>query len=217
MLADPRGEAMSTRFASQWLRLQDLEKVIPDPILYPYSDQTLSLALKKETELFFDSLVREDRSLLDLLTVDYTCANERVVRHYGIPNIRGDYFRKIPLAADSPRRGLLGQGSILTVTSIATRTSPVQRGKWVLQNILGTPPPVPPQNVETNLEADPKAAKPNSLRERLESIARSRSALRATKSWIDRILLENFDMIGNGDHRWRSSINSSGVLVDGTP
>ena len=173
----------------------------------------------KETEMLFDSIVREDKSLLTILDADYTFVNERLARHYGIPNIRGDYFRKISLAADSPRRGLLGQGSILTVTSIATRTSPVQRGKWVLQNILGTPPPVPPPNVEMNLEADPKAAKPNSLRERLE-LHRPQPVCASCHKIMDPIgfSLENFDMIG----KWRTTdggvaINSSGVLVDGTP
>ena len=118
---------------------------MPDPILYPYSDQTLSLALKKETELFFNSLVREDRSVLDLLTADYTYANERVARHYGIPNVTGPEFRRVTLPAD--RRGILGHGSILTLTSIAERTSPVQRGKWVMEVLLGSPPPPPPPNV----------------------------------------------------------------------
>ncbi|MGE0864163.1 MAG: DUF1592 domain-containing protein, partial [Vicinamibacterales bacterium] len=131
MLASPRADALATRFASQWLRLQDLERVIPDPILYPYSDQTLSLALKKETELFFDSLVREDRSLLELLTADYTFVNERVARHYGIPNVTGQAFRRVTVPEE--RRGILGHGSVLTLTSIADRTSPVMRGKWVME------------------------------------------------------------------------------------
>ena len=216
MLKDPKSDALVKNFAGQWLYLRDVAGAAPDTKEF---DENLRKAMIKETELLFDSIVREDKSLLTLLDSDYTFLNERLARHYGIPNIRGDYFRKIPLAADSPRRGLLGQGSILTVTSIATRTSPVQRGKWVLQNILGTPPPVPPPNVEINLEADPKAAKPNSLRERLE-MHRTQPVCASCHKIMDPIgfSLENFDMIG----KWRTTdggvpINSSGVLVDGTP
>jgi len=216
MLKDPKSDALVKNFAGQWLYLRDVAGAAPDTKEF---DENLRKAMIKETEMLFDSIVREDKSLLTLLDSDYTFLNERLARHYGIPNIRGDYFRKIPLAADSPRRGLLGQGSILTVTSIATRTSPVQRGKWVLQNILGTPPPVPPPNVEINLEADPKAAKPNSLRERLE-MHRTQPVCASCHKIMDPIgfSLENFDMIG----KWRTTdggvpINSSGVLVDGTP
>jgi hypothetical protein len=216
MLKDPKSDALVKNFAGQWLYLRDVAGAAPDTKEF---DENLRKAMIKETEMLFDSIVREDKSLLTLLDSDYTFVNERLARHYGIPNIRGDYFRKIPLAADSPRRGLLGQGSILTVTSIATRTSPVQRGKWVLQNILGTPPPVPPPNVEINLEADPKAAKPNSLRERLE-MHRTQPVCASCHKIMDPIgfSLENFDMIG----KWRTTdggvpINSSGVLVDGTP
>ena len=180
LLTLPRADALATRFASQWLRLQDLERVIPDPILYPYSDQTLSLALKKETELFFDSLVREDRSLLDLLTADYTFVNERVARHYGIPNVTGAEFRRVTLPED--RRGILGHGSILTLTSIADRTSPVMRGKWVMEVLLGSPPPPPPPNVpaleETKGTTEPAARCP--CASGWSSIAATRSARRAT-------------------------------------
>src|SRR5687767_14606558 len=167
MLAAPPADALATRFASQWLRLQDLERVIPDPILYPYSDQTLSLALKKETELFVESLVREDRSVLDLLTADYTYVNERVARHYGIPNVTGANFRRVTLP--NQRRGILGHGSILTLTSIADRTSPVLRGKWVLEVLLGTPPPPPPPDVP-DLEPARSEARGRllSVRERME-------------------------------------------------
>jgi mono/diheme cytochrome c family protein len=216
MLKDPKSDALVENFAGQWLYLRDVAGAAPDTKEF---DENLRRAMIKETEMLFESIVREDKSLLTLLDSDYTFVNERLARHYGIPNIRGDYFRKIPLPADSPRRGLLGQGSILTVTSIATRTSPVQRGKWVLQNILGTPPPVPPPNVEINLEADPKAAKPNSLRERLE-MHRTQPVCASCHKIMDPIgfSLENFDMIG----KWRTTdggvpINSSGVLVDGTP
>jgi len=216
MLKDSKSDSLVKNFAGQWLYLREVAGAAPDTKEF---DENLRRAMIKETEMLFESIVREDKSLLTLLDSDYTFVNERLARHYGIPNIRGDYFRKIPLTTDSPRRGLLGQGSILTVTSIATRTSPVQRGKWVLQNILGTPPPVPPPNVEINLEADPKAAKPNSLRERLE-LHRQQPICASCHKIMDPIgfSLENFDMIG----KWRTTdggvpINSSGVLVDGTP
>ena len=214
----PDADALATRFASQWLRLQDLEKVIPDPILYPYSDQTLSLALKKETELFFNSLVREDRSLLDLLTADYTYANERVARHYGIPNVTGAEFRRVTLPAD--RRGILGHGSILTLTSIAERTSPVQRGKWVMEVLLGSPPPPPPPNVpaleETKGTAD--SGRALTVRERMEQ-HRSNPQCTSCHRVIDPLglALENFDATG----KWRirdggMTVDTKGQLFDGT-
>jgi len=216
MLKDPKSDALVKNYAGQWLYLRELAGIQPDTKEF---DANLRQAMIKETEMLFDSIVREDKSLLTLLDADYTFVNERLARHYGIPNIRGDYFRRIPLEASSPRRGLLGQGSILTVTSIASRTSPVLRGKWVLQNILGTPPPVPPPNVEVNLDPDPKAAKPNSLRERLEA-HRVQPVCASCHKIMDPIgfSLENFDLIG----KWRDvdggvKINSSGVLVDGTP
>ena len=218
LLASPRADALATRFASQWLRLQDLERVIPDPIRYPYSDQTLSLALKKETELFFESLVREDRSVLDLLTADYTYANERVARHYGIANVTGNEFRRVTLPAD--RRGILGHGSILTLTSIADRTSPVMRGKWVMEVLLGSPPPPPPPNVPA-LEETVAATNGRVLtvRERMEE-HRKNPACTSCHRVIDPLglTLENFDVTG----RWRIKdnghpVDSSGVLYDGTP
>jgi hypothetical protein len=208
MLATPN-DALATRFASQWLRLQDLEKVMPDPILYPYSDHTLSLALKKETELFFNSIVRDDRSVLELLTADYTYANERVARHYGIPNVTGPEFRRVALPAD--RRGLLGQGSILTLTSIAERTSPVQRGKWVMEVLLGSPPPPPPPNVpaleETKGTAD--SGRALSVRERMEQ-HRGNPQCTSCHRVIDPLglALENFDATG----KWR--IRDGGMAVD---
>ena len=209
MLTAPDADALATRFAAQWLRLQDLEKVIPDPILYPYSDQTLSLALKKETELFFNSIVREDRSVLDLLTADYSYANERVARHYGIPNVTGSEFRRVTLPA--ARRGILGQGSILTLTSIAERTSPVQRGKWVMEVLLGSPPPPPPPNVpaleETNATAD--SGRILSVRERMEQ-HRGNPQCTSCHRVIDPLglALENFDATG----KWR--IRDGGIAVD---
>jgi len=216
MLKDPKSDALVKNYAGQWLYLRDLAGLQPDTKEF---DANLRQAMIKETEMLFDSIVREDRSLLTLLDADYTFVNERLARHYGIPNIRGDYFRRISLDANSPRRGLLGQGSILTVTSIANRTSPVLRGKWVLQNILGTPPPVPPPNVEVNLDPDPKATKASSLRDRLEA-HRGQPVCASCHKIMDPIgfSLENFDLIG----KWRDvdggvPINSSGVLVDGTP
>ncbi len=218
LLTLPRADALATRFASQWLRLQDLERVIPDPILYPYSDQTLSLALKKETELFFDSLVREDRSLLDLLTADYTFVNERIARHYGIANVTGAEFRRVTLPED--RRGILGQGSVLTLTSIADRTSPVMRGKWVMEVLLGSPPPPPPPNVpaleETKGTSDTGRAL--SVRERMEQ-HRSNPQCTSCHRVIDPLglALENFDATG----KWRirdggMTVDTSGQLFDGT-
>src|SRR5439155_16420906 len=132
-------------------------------------DDNLRQAFRRETELFFGAIVREDRSVLDLIDADFTFVDERLARHYGIPDIRGSYFRRISLDVSSPRRGLLGQGSMLTVTSVSTRTSPVSRGKWILENILRTPAPIPPLGVETNLEKDPAAVKATSLRQRLEA------------------------------------------------
>jgi hypothetical protein len=168
--------------------------------------------------MLFETIVREDRSLIDLLDADYTFVDERLARHYGIPEIRGSYFRRIPLDAASPRRGLLGHGSILTVTSVATRTSPVMRGKWILENILGTPAPVPPPGVETNLDQDPKAARPASVRERLE-LHRTNPVCASCHKIMDPIgfALENFDLVG----KWRDQdtgipIDASGELVDGT-
>ncbi len=145
MLAAPEAETLSTRFATQWLRLNDVEPMLPDAILYPYYDHTLGEAFVRETQLFFDSIVREDRSVLDLLTADYTFVNERIARHYGIANVTGGAFRRV--AAPEHRNGLLGQGSVLVLTSVADRTSPVMRGKWVMEVLLGSPPPPPPPNV----------------------------------------------------------------------
>ena len=153
MIADPRAEAFVTNFAGQWLYLRNLPSAMPIAFNFPDFDETLRAALQRETELFFDSIVREDRGALDLLTANYTFLNERLARHYGIPNIKGSHFRRVTLEPDSVRGGLLGQGSILTVTSHPDRTSPVVRGKWILENFLGTSPPPPPPNVP-RAEAD---------------------------------------------------------------
>jgi hypothetical protein len=217
LLQSPRADALATRFASQWLRLQDLERVIPDPILYPYSDQTLSLALKRETELFFESLVREDRSVLDLLTADYTYVNERVARHYGIPNVTGANFRRVTLPEQ--RRGILGHGSILTLTSIADRTSPVMRGKWVMEVLLGSPPPPPPPNVPAleETKGTTETGRPLTVRERMEQ-HRSNPQCTSCHRVIDPLglALENFDATG----KWRirdggMPVDASGQLFDG--
>ena len=146
MLADARAEALVNNFAGQWLFLRNLQSVSLNQDDFPNFDDNLRQSLRRETELFFGSVLHEDRSVLDLLTADYTFVNERSARHYGIPNIYGSHFRRVKLT-DENRRGLLGQGSILTLTSEPNRTSPVKRGKWILENTLGTPPPAPPTNV----------------------------------------------------------------------
>jgi mono/diheme cytochrome c family protein len=217
MLADPRSRALSTRFAAQWLRLQDVEKVRPDGLLYPNWDGSLTDGFVRETELFFDSIVRENRSVMDLLNADYTFVNERLARHYGIPNVTGPEFRRVTLA--EPRRGLLTQGSVLLLTSVADRTSPVQRGKWVLQVLLGAPPPPPPPNVptfdDTKGTADGRLL---SVRERMEA-HRSNPACMSCHRVIDPIglALENFDVVGR--YRIKDNgvaVDSTGLLYDGT-
>jgi len=218
MLSDRRSEALATRFAGQWLRLQDVDKVRPDPLLYPHWDHTLTEAFIRETELFFDSLLREDRNVLDMLTADYTFVNERLAKHYGIPNVMGNQFRRVQIP-DPNRRGILGQGSILLLTSVADRTSPVQRGKWVMEVLLGTPPPPPPPNVPA-LEETKGAigAKLLSVRERMEE-HRKNPACSSCHRVIDPLglALENYDATG----AWRIKdsgvpIDSSGELYDGT-
>jgi mono/diheme cytochrome c family protein len=218
LLADPKAEALSTRFAAQWLRLQDLDKLNPDALFFPYYDHTLGEALKKETELFFDSIVREDRNILDLLTADYTFINERVARHYGISNVNGPEFRRVTLA-DENRRGLLGHGSILALTSVADRTSPVLRGKWIMEVLLASPPPAPPPNVPTLEETKAEAGdKMLTTRERMEQ-HRANPQCNSCHRVIDPLglALENFDVTG----RWRIRDNGApvdpiGDLYDGT-
>jgi hypothetical protein len=218
MLADGRSHALATRFASQWLRLQDVDKVRPDGLLFPNWDGSLSDAFVRETELFFDSVVRENRSVLDLITADYTFVNERLARHYGLPGVTGAEFRRVSLP--EPRRGLLTQGSILLLTSVADRTSPVQRGKWVLQVLLGSPPPPPPPNVpaleDTKGSADGRFL---SVRERMEQ-HRSNPACQSCHRVIDPIglALENFDVVGR--YRIKDNgvaVDATGQLYDGTP
>jgi mono/diheme cytochrome c family protein len=215
MLADEKAEALIENFAGQWLYLRDLEHVQTEAKNF---DENLRQSFRRETEMLFRSIVRDDRSLLDLIDADYTFVDERLARHYGIPNVLGSYFRRVQLPPDSPRRGLLGQGSMLTVTSTATRTSPVSRGKWVLENLLGTPAPVPPPGVETNL-GGAEAAKTSSLRQRLEA-HRASPVCASCHRIMDPMgfALENFDLVGE----WReydgpTKIDSTGQLADGTP
>jgi len=216
MLADPRSEALTTNFAGQWLHLQNLKDANPDLFLYPNFDKSLSQSMRRETELLFDSIMREDRNLLDLLTANYTFVNERLATHYGIPNILGNRFKRVTLT-DPNRFGLLGQGSMLMLTSTATRTSPVQRGKYVMEVLLGTPPPPPPPNVPA-LKETADNGKPRSVRESMEE-HRKNPACAGCHAMMDPIgfSLENFDAVGV----WRTNdggfrIDSSGKLFDGT-
>ena len=219
MLADPRSEALATRFAAQWLRLQDLNKVHPDAFWFPDYDQQLADAMRRETELFFYNLVREDRSVLELFSADYTFVNDRLARHYGIPDITGPEFRRIQYP-DDRRKGLLGHGSILTLTSHANRTSPVLRGKWVMEVLLGTPPPPPPAGVP-DLEQTKGAAEGRMLttRERMEQ-HRANMVCRSCHQFMDPmgLALDNFDVTG----KWRirengMELDTRGQLYDCTP
>jgi hypothetical protein len=217
MLQDDRSRALVSNFAGQWLYLRNLESMTPDMRLFPDFDDNLRQAFRQETELFFESIIREGRSVLDLLKTDYTFLNERLARHYGIPHVNGSRFRRVSLDEDSKRGGLLRHGSILTVTSYATRTSPVIRGKWILENILGTPPPPPPANVPP-LE-DNTVSATLSVRERLAK-HRANPACAGCHNLIDPVgfSLENFDAVG----RWRDieegkPIDASGGLPYGSP
>jgi hypothetical protein len=219
MLGDRRADALASRFALQWLRLQDLDKVNPDVRTYPDYDDQLKLAMKRETELFVQHIIRNDRPVTDLFTADYTFADERLARHYRIPGIVGREFRQVTYP-DTRRRGLLGHGSILTLTSHAERTSPVLRGKWVMEVLLGTPPPAPPPNVP-DLDATPEAedGRLRTVRERLEQ-HRQNPACSSCHRMIDPIglALEPFDVTG----AWRirdngSPIDAASTLYDGTP
>jgi hypothetical protein len=218
MLADPRSDALATRFAGQWLRLADVEQILPDAILYPYFDRSLGRAMVRETELFFDSLVREDRSVLDLLTADHTFVNARLARHYGIVNVTGNEYQRVTVGDE--RRGLLGKGSVLLLTSVADRTSPVMRGKWVMEVLMGSPPPPPPPNVPGLEETKATGAtRLLTVRERMEQ-HRANPACRSCHRVIDPLglALENFDVTG----KWRikdngAPVDPTGELYDGTP
>lgn len=219
MLADPRSEALATRFAAQWLRLDDLDKVHPDRLLFPDYHEQLAEAMRQETELFFHTLVKEDRSLLDLYSADWTFVNERLARHYGIDGVVGEDFQRVEYD-DAQRRGLFGHGSVLTLTSHANRTSPVLRGKWVMEVLMGTPPPPPPPGVpdleETDASMDGQML---TTRERME-MHRANPQCSSCHDFIDPIglALDNYDVTG----RWRikeygQELDTRGEMYDGTP
>jgi hypothetical protein len=218
MLADSRSDALVSNFVAQWLFLRDLEARRPNDRLFPDFDDGLRQALVRETELFFDSLFRDNRSLLDLVAADYTFVNERLARHYGIPHVYGSHFRRVELGERSMRGGLLGMGSILTLTSYATRTSPVVRGKWVLENVLGAPPPPPPPNVPA-LKDTGDDGKILSMRERMAR-HRSNAVCASCHSRMDPLgfALEHFDAVGRTRTHDEAGtpIDASGVLPDGT-
>ena len=221
MLADPRAQALIANFSGQWLFLRELKNRSPDLLVFPDFDDNLRQAFHKETELLFGSVVREDRSVLDLLNADYTFVNERLARHYGIPNVYGSDFRRVAVTHPA-RRGLLGHGSLLTTTSAPNRTSPVTRGAWILENLLGSPPPLPPPDVP----AFPETKTGQGIHEQPKTVRERMTAHRASPTCASchqimdpvGLALENFDGVG----RWRTSdagaaIDASGRLVDGTP
>ncbi len=215
MLNDPRSRALVDNFAGQWLQLRNLKDFKPDPDLFPAFDDKLRAAMLKETELFFESIVREDRSILDFIDADYTFVNERLAKHYGLSGVKGAEFRRVSLTG-TPRGGILTQAAVLAVTSNPTRTSPVKRGKWILENILGTPQPPPPDGVE-ELKEDKAAAESGSLRQRLEQ-HRANPNCATCHQRMDPLGFgfENFDAIG----AWRSrdgkfAIDSTGTLPGG--
>jgi len=219
MLGDRRSDTLVKNFAAQWLQLRKLNAATPNTDLFPYFDDNLLQAFQKETELFFEYVLRNERPVLELLDADYTFVNERLARHYGIPHVYGSHFRKVSLP-DATRGGLLGQGSILTVTSYPNRTAPVIRGKWILDNILGAPPPPPPPNVP-NLRRENNEGKVLNMRQQMEQ-HRENPVCASCHKIMDPLgfALENYDAIG----RWRtvdaasnSAIDSSGALPDGTP
>ncbi len=221
MLADPKSKALTTNFAGQWLYLRNLAQVKPDPDAFPEFDESLRNSFLQQTQLFFDSILRENRSVMDLLDADYTFLNERLARHYGIPNIHGSHLRRVALDEKDPmqdnRRGLLGQGSILMVTSYPNRTSPVLRGKWILENLLGTPPPPPPANIP-DLKAHSASGALLSLRQQMEQ-HRANPTCSSCHARMDPLgfSLENMDGVG----KWRTKeanmdIDTSGVLPNGT-
>jgi hypothetical protein len=216
MLADPRSRTLVSNFAAQWLYLRNLESITPDGRLFPDFDDNLRQAFRRETEMLFDEVMRDDRSVLELIKTDHTYLNERLAKHYGVPHVYGTRFRRVELDAASRRGGLLRQGSILMVTSYATRTSPVIRGKWVLENLLGTPPPPPPPNVPAL--SDNSISASLSVRERLTQ-HRANPACASCHNLMDPVgfALENFDAVG----RWRTledgqPVDASAVLPDGS-
>jgi hypothetical protein len=217
MLRDPRAEALATRFAAQWLRLQDLDKVHPDAFLFPDYDQAITDAMHQETALFFADLVKRDRSVLWTFTADSTFVNERLARHYGMPGISGEHFRPVAYA-DAARRGVLGQGSVLVQTSLGNRTSPVLRGKWVMEVLLGTPPPPPPPNVpDLEQTVGAKDGRTLTTRERME-VHRSNATCKSCHQYIDPLglALDGFDVTGRLRHRENGAqLDTRGQLWDG--
>src|SRR4029453_15086226 len=178
----------------------------------------LRISFAREMELFFENILREDRPIVDVLDADYTFVDERLARHYGIPNIKGSYYRRVSLAKDDPRRGVLGKGSVLLVTSAANRTSPVQRGQWVLENLLGSRAPNPPPGVETNLDQQADASKAKTLRERME-LHRNQAVCASCHSIMDPVgfTLENFDLVGKWrENEGKTAIDTKAEMVDGT-
>ena len=215
MIADPRSESMVTNFAAQWLYLRDIEAKQPDEVLFPNWDETLRQAFQRETELFLESILRENRSVVELLTANYTFVNERLAKHYGIPNVVGSWFRRVTLQEGNPRGGLLGQGSILTITSYANRTSPVLRGKWVLENLLAAPPPPPPPNVPALKIEGAEPGKMLTMREAMVQ-HRANPACASCHARMDPIgfAMENFDAVG----RWRDSDSFNPIdAAEGVP
>jgi hypothetical protein len=215
MLKDPKARALVENFAGQWLQLRNLNTAAPDPGVYPAFDDALRTAMVKETELFFEAVMKEDRSILDFVDANYTFVNERLARHYGIPGVKGDAFRRVELPGGQ-RGGVLTQASILTLTSNPTRTSPVKRGKWILENLLGTPPPPPPPDVP-ELKEGKEVVLTGSLRQRMEQ-HRAKAECAVCHDKLDPLGFgfENFDGIGG----WRTrdgafDIDPSGVLPDG--
>jgi hypothetical protein len=216
MLGDPRARGLVDNFAAQWLQLRNLQRVTPDNDLFPEFDDNLRQSFRREVEMLFATIMREDSSVLDLLTADYTFVDERLARHYGIPNVYGSQFRRVPVT-DEARKGLLGKGAMLLVTSNADRTSPVVRGKWILDNLLGMPPPSPPANVPA-LEPVADDGRPRSIREQMVA-HRGSPVCASCHKLMDPIglALENFDAVG----RWRTNdvagpIDATGDLLDGT-
>ena len=217
MIADARADSLMTAFTGQWLQLRNLDKVTPDILMFPDFDDNVRQALRRETELFFTSVVRENRSALDLLDADYTFVNERLARHYGINGVYGSRFRRVPVA-DPNRRGLLGHGSILAMTAVATRTSPVLRGKYIISNLMNTPP-LPPPAVVPDLAESAHKDRPSTVREQLER-HRANPVCGSCHRNIDPVgfALENFDAVG----QWQAAtkdglaIDAAGVLADGT-
>jgi hypothetical protein len=218
LLEDERSDALVDNFTGQWLQLRNLEaKVAPDLLMFPDFDDNVRQAFRKETELLFTNIVRENRPVLELLDADYTFVNERLARHYGIKGVYGARFRKVPVT-DPNRRGLLGQGSFLALTSVANRTSPIIRGKYVISNFMNTPPLPPPANVP-QLEASAPKDRPSTVREQLE-LHRANAVCAACHRSMDPIgfALENFNAVGQWQDVTRDGlkIDSVGVLFDGT-